>query len=77
MAKAVRARFADGACFVELAPLLDPAAVLPAIADAIDAGPAADGDHATAIAERLRDRQLLLILDNFEHVLAAAPDVAR
>ena len=77
VAKAVRARFADGACFVELAPLLDPGAVLPAIADAIDAGPAVDGDHATAIADRLRDRQLLLVLDNFEHVLDAAPDVAR
>ena len=77
VAKAVRARFADGACFVELAPLLDPLAVLPAIADAIDAGPAVDGDPARAISERLRDRQLLLVLDNFEHVLAAAPDVAR
>jgi predicted ATPase/DNA-binding XRE family transcriptional regulator len=77
VAKALRVRFADGVCFVELAPLLDPEAVLPAVADAIDAGPAVDGDHATAIADRLRDRQLLLVLDNFEHVLAAAPDVAR
>jgi predicted ATPase/DNA-binding XRE family transcriptional regulator len=76
VAKEVRARFADGACLVELAPLLDPEAVLPAVADAIDAGPAVDGDHASAIADRLRDRQLLLVLDNFEHVLDAAPDVA-
>ena len=51
--------------------------MLPAVADAIDAGPVVDGDHASAIADRLRDRQLLLVLDNFEHVLAAAPDVAR
>ena len=76
VAKEVRARFADGVCWVELAPLLDPDAVLPAVADAIDAGPVVDGDHASAIADRLRDRQLLLVLDNFEHVLAAAPDVA-
>jgi predicted ATPase/DNA-binding XRE family transcriptional regulator len=75
-AKGARARFADGACLVELAPLLDPSAVLPAVADAIEAGPAVDGDHAAAIADRLRDRQLLLVLDNFEHVLEAAPAVA-
>jgi len=75
-AKAVGARFADGARLVELAPLLDPAAVLPAIADAIEAGPVVDDDHVRAIADRLRDRQLLLVLDNFEHLLAAAPDVA-
>jgi predicted ATPase/DNA-binding XRE family transcriptional regulator len=75
VAKAAQPRYADGACFVELAPLLDPEAVLPAVADAIDAGPV-DGDHAAAIADRLRDRQLLLVLDNVEHLLDAAPDVA-
>ena len=42
VAKAVSARFADGPCFVELAPLLDPQVVLPAIADAIEAGPVVD-----------------------------------
>lgn len=77
VAREVSARFADGACWVELASLLDPEAVLPAVADAIDAGPAVDGDQAAATAERLRDRQLLLVLDNFEHVLEAAADVAR
>ena len=35
----LRDRFADGVAYVELAPLLDPAAVLPAIADAVDAAP--------------------------------------
>ena len=75
-AKAVSARFADGVRFVELAPLLDPAAVLPAIADAIEAGPVVDGDYPRTIADRLRDRQLLMVLDNFEHLLAAAPEVA-
>ncbi|HET8959945.1 ATP-binding protein, partial [Nocardioides sp.] len=76
-ARDVRARFADGVCWVELASLLDPAAVLPTVADAIDAGPAVDGDHVAAISDRLRDRQLLVVLDNFEHVLEAAPEVAR
>ena len=76
VAKAAQPRHADGACFVELAPLLDPEAVLPAVADAVDAGPAVDGDHAAAITDRLRDRQLLLVLDNVEHLLDAVPDVA-
>lgn len=76
-ARDVRVRFADGVCWVELASLLDPAAVLPTVADAIDAGPAVDGDHVAAISDRLRDRQLLVVLDNFEHVLEAAPEVAR
>ncbi len=36
--------FADGVAYVELAPLLDPAQVLPAVADAVDAAPTPDPD---------------------------------
>ena len=71
-----RDRFSDGVAYVELAPLLDPDAVLPAIADAVDAAPSPDADPVTLLAERLRDQQVLLVLDNVEHVIDAAPQVA-
>ena len=69
VAAASRSRYADGIAFVELAPLGDPSLVLPAIADAVDAGD-------VPLADRLRDQELLLVLDNVEHLLEAAPSVA-
>ena len=70
---AVRAAdaFADGAVFVDLAPLRDPALVLPTIAqrlgvDEREATPL----HAQLMAT-LRAKHLLLLLDNFEHLIAA------
>jgi predicted ATPase/transcriptional regulator with XRE-family HTH domain len=67
--------FADGTAFVDLAPLRDPALVLSAIArqlgvDERDATPLAD-----RLAAALRARQLLVLLDNFEHLLAARDSV--
>jgi predicted ATPase/DNA-binding XRE family transcriptional regulator len=76
VAAAVAADFADGVTYVELAPLLDPEAVLPAIAEAVYPGTTDDHDSTPAILDRLADRQLLLVLDNFEHLLDAAPQIA-
>ena len=72
----MRDRFADGIAYVELAPLLDPDGVVPAVADAVDAPPHRGRTPLDALVARLRDRQLLLVLDNAEHVLDAAPPVA-
>ena len=63
--------FADGAVFVDLAPLRDPGLVLGAIAqrlgvDERDATPLPD-----LLAMSLRGRRLLVLLDNFEHLLPA------
>jgi DNA-binding SARP family transcriptional activator len=69
-AHSLRFEFADGVYLVELAPLDDPAQVLPSIAQALGQ-PAAD-----ALAAHLRERHLLLVLDGFERVLEAAPAVA-
>lgn len=64
--------FPDGILFVPLAPLTDPDQLLFAIANSI---PLAEGG--TTIQEALtaywRDKVLLLLLDNFEHLLGAAP----
>ncbi|WP_170130935.1 ATP-binding protein [Deinococcus yavapaiensis] len=69
-------RFPDGVVFVPLAALERPAQVLPAIAEAVNLHEAGR-DLVEALGDVLAPRQLLLVLDNFEHVLAAAPDVSR
>lgn len=70
-----RDRFSNGAFFVSLAAVSDPADVLPLVAQVVGvevgARPAVE-----RLAEDLRVRSLLLVLDNFEHVAAAARDVA-
>jgi predicted ATPase/transcriptional regulator with XRE-family HTH domain len=67
--------FADGAVFVDLAPLRDPELVLAAIAQRL----AIDERDRTPLAERLsaslRRKHLLLLLDNIEHLLAARETV--
>jgi predicted ATPase/class 3 adenylate cyclase len=68
--------FADGAFFVELAPVTDPRLVPSAIASSIDVREAADRPLMEAVKEALRDRELLLVLDNFEQVTDAAPLVS-
>src|SRR4051812_33916764 len=67
--------FAGGAFLVALAPVSEPAGVLPAVARALDLGDDA-GELAPRIAERLGERHALLVLDNFEQILGAAPVVA-
>ncbi len=70
------ADFADGVCFVPLAPIRDAALVLPAIAQAFELHESSDRPLLRQVREHLRDRRLLLVLDNFEQVLPAAPLVA-
>ena len=60
--------FADGVWFVGLAALVDPALVRPAIAQAL-------GLAEETLADELRGRELLLLLDNFEQLLEAAASV--
>ncbi|MET0679073.1 MAG: winged helix-turn-helix domain-containing protein [Bradyrhizobium sp.] len=68
-------RFGEGACFVDLAAINDPQLVCAAIASSLgsDAGLV---DLLTGIVDSLRSSSKLLILDNCEHVLAAAALVA-
>jgi predicted ATPase/class 3 adenylate cyclase len=68
--------YADGVYFVDLAPITDPHLVPSSIVDAV--GARAEGWRAVldTLREHLRDREVLLVLDNFEQVLSAAPVVA-
>ena len=68
--------FADGIPFVGLAPLQDPDLVLTTVARALGFLATSDETIAEDIRRYLRDRELLLVLDNFERVLAAAPAIA-
>ena len=70
------AAFGDGAAFVDLSPLRDPALVLPAIAATFGVQQVTDRPHLAALVEVLRDRRLLLVLDNLEQVDAAGAEVA-
>ena len=60
--------YPDGVWWVPLAPLGDPTLVRPSVAQALDAP--------GSLSEHVRDRRMLLLLDNFEHVIDAAPEVS-
>ncbi|MGZ8717449.1 MAG: ATP-binding protein, partial [Gaiellaceae bacterium] len=68
--------FPDGVVLVELAPVGDPDLVAAAIADRLGVGDRPGREPAEALAAYLRDRRMLLVLDNFEQLLAAAPFLA-
>jgi predicted ATPase len=76
VAEQLRDDFADGVVFVPLAPLLKPDHVLDAIAQACGIQDRSAEKLRGRLREELRDKRLLLVLDNFEHLLAAAPLVA-
>jgi predicted ATPase len=70
------ATFTGGACFVDLAPLAEPSLVVPAIARALGVREGGGQPQDDALRAALRGRRLLLLLDNCEHLLGAAPQVA-
>ena len=75
-ATSVSAAFADGVAFVDLSSISAPQLVLPTIAKVL--GVQEQGDQAVSVLLRahLRSRQMLLVLDNFEQVVDAAPALA-
>jgi predicted ATPase len=77
VAAAVADNFPDGVYFVPLAPVRDPALVPSTIAQSIGLQDARDRPLLEHLVSQLRERQLLIVLDNFEHLLAGAPVVTR
>ncbi|MGH2616368.1 MAG: ATP-binding protein, partial [Thermomicrobiales bacterium] len=69
VAKEIEPEFADGAVFVPLAAVSDPALVIPTIARALEIRDTRERSLAEALLVALRDRHLLLVLDNFEHLM--------
>ena len=68
--------FPDGAVFVPLAPLHDPAHVVSAIGRALEIREEGDRPLVDAIYAELSGLEMLLVLDNFEHLMEAATVVA-
>jgi len=69
VAHALESELRDGALFVSLAPVSSPDLLATTIAEALDVAE-------TELREHLRARRMLLVLDNFEQLLDAAPFVA-
>ena len=69
----VAGRYADGAWYVDLVPVTDPAMVAPAIADALGLGERQASSAEDIIGGWLAPRETLLVLDNCEHLLDGLP----
>ena len=76
LAKAAADDFAGGVYFVDLTALTEAAQVMPAITRTLGGAEATTQPVADAVLDALAERDVLLILDNFEHVLGAASEVA-
>lgn len=63
--------FRDGVFFVDVAPLTDPALVGPTVARSLGLSEQAERPILALLKAHLEPRQLLLVLDNFEHLLPA------
>jgi len=72
VAATVRDEFADGVFFVALSTLREAALVAPTIAQAIVLLDARGQAQAETLARQLQDKQVLLVLDNFEQVMPSA-----
>ena len=76
VASAAEAEFADGAIFVPLAAVPDPALVASAIAQSLGVREPGPRPLAETLVAALRGKHLLLVLDNLEHLLEATPLIA-
>jgi predicted ATPase/DNA-binding NarL/FixJ family response regulator len=77
VAAAVAPVFAEGAAFVDLARVRDAALVLPEVAHTLGIGDAPGVLLADRLVTALMDREILLVVDNLEHVLDAGLELAQ
>ena len=77
IANSVSENFADGVWLVDLAPLREPALVPQLVAQALGLRPAADQPLLETLLSFVRSKQLLLILDNCEHLSDACAQLAQ
>jgi predicted ATPase/class 3 adenylate cyclase len=68
--------FKDGVFFVDLSTIRSPSLVLPAVERALTSPSAQSQSGPQSLLDQLREKEILLILDNFEQVIPAANDVA-
>jgi predicted ATPase/class 3 adenylate cyclase len=68
--------FPDGVWFVDLAPLNDPALVLPTVARTLGLREGSDQSLAEVVSGYLAAKRLVIVLDNYEHLLRAVPVIS-
>lgn len=73
VAEGLAGEFVDGIVFVPLANVLDANLLPRAVATSLGLAEARERSAPDAVSTYLRDRSFLLVLDNFEHLLAAGP----
>jgi predicted ATPase len=71
-AEAARGAYPGGVCWVELAPVDEPEVVAPTVAGALGVRENPGQDVTETITEHVADRSMLIVLDNCEHLTAAA-----
>jgi predicted ATPase/class 3 adenylate cyclase len=76
VAAAAADAFPDGIWFIALETVRDPELVIPAIAHTLGVADSPGRHPMDGLADMLGSRAILLVLDNFEQVVAAAPDIA-
>lgn len=76
VAAAVAGRFKDGVWCVELAPVADPALVVPTVAAALDLHDEPGRPLLDTVLDYLRRRELLIVLDNCEHLVETCARLA-
>ncbi len=76
VATLVESDFPDGIYFLELAPITDPGDFIPAIAREFHVLAAGGESPQSILHQLLGDRTMLLVLDNFDQIVDAAPAVA-
>jgi predicted ATPase/serine/threonine protein kinase len=69
-------RFADGVWFVDLAPITDPGLVASALASALGVRERPGVSALDAVCDHAREKRLLIVLDNCEHLLDACGELA-
>jgi predicted ATPase/class 3 adenylate cyclase len=69
-------RFVDGTYFIDLAPVRDPDSVLATIARTVGLSESSNGSMLDELKGQLREKTMLLLLDNFEQVTSAAVQMA-
>jgi len=75
-ARAAASLFPDGVAFVTLASVHDPSFTIPTVCRTLGLRETASEDPREVLRAHVRDKWLLLVLDNFEHILGAAPEVS-
>jgi predicted ATPase/DNA-binding XRE family transcriptional regulator len=77
VASSLAEHFEDGVFFIDLAPVLEPGLVLPTIGRVLGLKEAGELSAERVLVEYVRERRMLLVLDNFEQVLDAASEVVK